>query len=222
MYKLEPHLHTCYSSSCGHLEAQAIAEGYAKAGYHGIVVTDHYSPYNWGKQGWSRRREEFSLDALWEGYYRVREAAAPYGITVYKGAEVRFDGSPNDYLVYNCPDELLGDPEAFFTMGLAAFHDLCVQAGALVIQAHPFRAPCEPADPRHLDGVEVRNMHPRHDSRNHLALALARENPHLLQLCGSDCHQSDDIAGGGILTDILPANEAELAALLRSGNFKIL
>ena len=222
MYKIETHLHTCYSSSCGKLDAETIVKGYAEAGYAGLVVVDHFSAYNFGKQGWSRNRAEFSPDSFWEGFYQVREAAKEFGITVYKGAEVRFDGSPNDYLVYNCPDAIYEDPDAVFSMGLAAFHALCARNGALLIQAHPFRLPCEPADPRHLDGVEIYNRHPRHDSQNHLAVAFAQENPHLLQLCGSDCHQTPDIALGGIITPTLPKDEAELVKYLRDGNFTLL
>lgn len=222
MYKIETHLHTCHCSSCGKLDAQTIAEGYARAGFHAITVTDHFSSYNWGKQNWPTDRESFSLDTFFEGFYLVQQAAKPYGIKVYKGAEVRFEGSPNDYLVYNCPDALLKDPAKVFSMGLEAFHNECLAAGGLVIQAHPFRGKCEPADPRYLDGVEVRNMHPRHDSRNDLALGFASTHPHLLHLCGSDCHMADDIAGGGILTEVLPENEAALAQLLRGGKYQML
>lgn len=222
MYKIETHLHTCYCSSCGKLDARIIAEGYAKAGFHAITVTDHFSSYNWGKQDWPADRRSFSLARFFEGFYQVQEAAKPYGIKVYKGAEVRFDGSPNDYLVYNCPDALLEDPEHVFSMGLAAFHEQCAKAGGLVIQAHPFRGKCQPAEAMHLDGVEVRNMHPRHDSHNDLALRFANKHPHLLHLSGSDCHMADDIAGGGILTEVLPEDEAALAQLLRSGKYQML
>ena len=44
MYKIETHLHTVYSSTCGHLDAEAIVNGDLKAGYHGVAVTDHF---NW-------------------------------------------------------------------------------------------------------------------------------------------------------------------------------
>ena len=214
-------MHTLYCSSCGKLDAYTIAKQYAEAGYSGITVTDHYIYNSWGKQWWPADPKVFKLDMFLEGYYRVREAAAAYGITVYKGAEIRFAGSPNDYLVYNCPQALLADPEGIFEMGLAVFHDRCVEAGALLVQAHPFRGQCTPAEPQNLDGVEVRNMHPRHDSRNDLALAFAQEHK-LLQLSGSDCHQFPDIARGGIMTEVLPANEAELVQLLRSGNYQMI
>ena len=43
MYKIETHLHTNHTSKCGWLDAAALAEGYAKAGYAAIAVTDHYN-----------------------------------------------------------------------------------------------------------------------------------------------------------------------------------
>lgn len=221
MYLIETHLHTQHASSCGKLDAEAIASGYAKAGYDAIFVTDHYSPYNFGKQQWSTSSAQFRLEQFLEGYYRVKEAARPYGITVFRGAEMRFTGCPNDYLMYNYCDEMLLDPQSIFDMGVAAFHRLCQSNGALLIQAHPYREVCTPADPTALDGVEIFNLHPRHDSQNHLAQAFANANPHLIQLSGSDCHQAPDIGLGGVYMDVLPKDEKEFADLLRQGAFRL-
>ena len=43
MYKIETHLHTTHTSKCGWLDAAALAEGYAQAGYAAVAVTDHYN-----------------------------------------------------------------------------------------------------------------------------------------------------------------------------------
>ena len=43
MYKIETHMHTKYSSKCGWLDAQTLAEGYKAAGYDAVIVTDHYN-----------------------------------------------------------------------------------------------------------------------------------------------------------------------------------
>ncbi len=219
MYKIETHLHTHHSSSCGWLEATEIARLYAEAGYAAIVVTDHFSRYNFGKQGWSTAPGE-AMDQYLAGYRLLREECEKLSIRVYRGAEVRFDGSPNDYLLYNYPLDLLHDPEAVFTAGPEAFSAVCRQCGALLIQAHPFRGPCTPEDPALLDGTEVCNMHPRQENRNYLAAAMARAHPHLIGLCGSDFHQLPDVGRGGILVKELPADEAALAALLRNRDFQ--
>ncbi len=40
MFRIETHLHTNHTSKCGWLDAGTLAEGYAKAGYAAIAVTD--------------------------------------------------------------------------------------------------------------------------------------------------------------------------------------
>lgn len=222
MYKIETHLHTGLCSSCGRLDTETILEGYAKAGYHAITVTDHFSRYNFDKQPWSTNRETWNPDLYLEGYHQLKDRAKDYGLKVYRGAEVRFDGSRNDYLLYNYPIEFLEDPESFFTMTLESFYPLSQKVGAVLVQAHPFREPCTPADIRYLDGVEVLNMHPRHDSQNHLAEEMARQDDRLIRLCGSDCHQLPDIGVGGILSETLPENEEALAQLLKSKKFLLM
>jgi len=51
-----------------------------------------------------------------------------------------------------------------------------------------------------IDGVEIYNGNPRHNSSNHLALEYARKNG-LKMLSGSDFHQVQDAARGGIIVD---------------------
>lgn len=220
MYKIEMHLHTIHSSPCGHVDADTIARLYAEAGYAGIAVTDHYFNYTCSQWSWNIPFSEF-FKKFTEGYELLREAAKPYGLKIYRGAEVRFNVSTDDYLLYHYPDELLQDPEAVFNMGLENFYPLCQQAGAVLVQAHPYRGKCTPADPRFLDGVEVYNLKARSDSAsNDLALGFAEENPQLLRLSGSDFHNPEDAGRGGIIAPYLPENDAQLAQLLRSGNFE--
>lgn len=222
MYKIELHLHTKYSSGCGQMSAKELIDGYLDAGYDAIVVTDHYNRDTYRMKNIDTTAPGDKLTPFLEGYRKMMEEAEGRGIRIYRGAELRFDGSFNDYLLYNYPDELLEDPEALFTMGLHEFIKLSRAAGALLIQAHPFRVMCDPAEPADLDGIEVRNMHPGHNSRNHLAQALADEHPHLLQTGGSDCHQESHLGRGGILSETLPKDEAELVTLLKSGKFEII
>ena len=222
MYKIETHLHTELCSSCGFLAPETIIAGYKEAGYSAICVTDHFSRYNFGKMGWPSNKDDWSVDRFLEGYRRVAALGEEAGITVYRGAEVRFDGSPNDYLLYNYPLSLLEDPEAVFTMGPVTFYQQCHEAGALLIQAHPNRETCTPGDLRYLDGMEVLNTHPRHENDNHKTLALIETAPHLIGLGGSDCHRLPDIAGGGIQADVLPKDDFGFVQLLRSKNFRLL
>lgn len=221
MYKIETHLHTNHVSSCGHLDAAALAEGYARAGYAAVAVTDHYNRDTFQYLHIDTARTHNVTEPFLEGFRRLRDACAGYGIRVYKGAELRFDESCNDYLLYDCPDELLADPEYVFHLGIAAFAPLAREAGALIVQAHPYRKKCTPAFACYLDGVEVLNLNPRHDSRNDRAEEYAALHG-LLRTGGSDCHRTEDIGRGGILSPVLPEDGGGLVRLLREGGFAII
>ncbi len=219
MFKIETHLHTLYASGCSKLREKEIVEGYLQAGYSGVVVTDHYNR----RTEWYPRHAANPLEEFLEGYYRVREAAAGTGLKVYRGAEIRFDENNNDYLLYNFPDALLADPDALFHMGLAKFYPLVREAGALLIQAHPFRDSCRPAcipaDPSLLDGLEFFNASPNHQNHHDLAAAYWERSPHLIGISGSDCHSIPEIGGSGILCHTLPETEQALAGLLKSKQY---
>lgn len=221
MYKIETHMHTKYSSSCGHQDEKELVQSYLAAGYAAVAVTDHYNRYNiLDKDG---PCEDFMKRFL-EGYYRVKEEGERQGLKVYKGAEIRFDGDDSDFLLYDFHDELLKDPYSFFPMGLEAFSKLYRADGALLIQAHPYRTGCRVADHRFLDGVEVLNMNPDHlhHNDNHKTLAYAQRWPELIRTSGSDCHQTHHLGRGGIVADWLPKDDHEFAQLLRSKNFELI
>lgn len=221
MYKIETHLHTVHSSSCGWLDAATLTEAYQAAGYAGIIVTDHFNrdTFNYLNVDLSGRTDK--VLSFLDGYNRMAEEGAKRGLRIYKGAELRFDECVNDYLLFGWPDELLADPEAVFRMGIAAFAPLARAAGAVIVQAHPYRWGCTPAIACYLDGVEVANRNPRHENHNGRAEEYARQFG-LLGLCGSDCHQPPDIGLGGILTEELPEDSNAMAALIRSGAFTLI
>lgn len=222
MYKIETHLHTNHVSSCGELDAVTLAEGYARAGYAALAVTEHYNRDTFRYLGVDTAAPGgLIMDAFLDGFRRMEAACARWGIRVYKGAELRFDECINDYLLYNYPDSLLEDPEEVFHLGIAAFAPRAREAGALLVQAHPYRGRCTPAFACYLDGVEVCNLHPNHESHNRWAEEYAARF-RLLRLGGSDCHGAGAIGLGGILTEELPADEAGLVRLIREGRYTII
>lgn len=221
MYKIETHLHTVYSSRCGHLDAQTLVSAYLERGYHGIVVTDHFSRVTCEFLNADLSRPTHAAELFLRSYHLLREEGLRRGMQIYKGAEFRFDGSDNDYLVIGYPDELLYDPDTTFKEGLPAFSRRCRETGALLIQAHPYRDGCTPADPQYLDGVEVHNRNPNREDRDAPALEFARKYG-LIQTSGSDCHRPNQIGNGGILCETLPQTDAELLTLLRSGEYTLI
>ena len=221
MFKIETHLHTNHTSKCGWLDAAALAEGYQKAGYAAVAVTDHYTRDTFEYLNIDTTCPGDVITPFLEGFRRMEAECAKRGLRVYKGAELRFDESSNDYLLYNYPNELLADPEEIFHLGIAAFAPLAREAGALLVQAHPYRKKCTPAIACYLDGVEVLNCNPRHESRNDRAEEYAALHG-LLRTGGSDCHRTEDIGLGGILAEELPEDAAGLARLIREGRYTVI
>lgn len=221
MYKIEPHLHTVHVSQCGHMEAADIVAAYREAGYSALIVTDHFNRTTFDYLGIDPAGDSDRIGAFLEGYRRVKAEGAKCGLRVFKGAELRFDESENDYLLYGWRDDLLSEPDVLFRMGIAAFAPIARAEGALLIQAHPYRAGCTPAIACYLDGVEVINTNPRHESYNARAREYADQFG-LIATSGSDCHRPEDVALGGIIVDKLPSDSMQMARMLRSRNYRLI
>lgn len=225
MYKIEPHLHTKHVSKCGWLYAEELAKRYHEAGYSGIAVTDHYNVDTWKYLGIDAQTIPDVVPQFLDGYEKLKAACEPYGIVVYRSAELRFYENDNDYLYYGFDPEILAQPHTIMDMGIAKFSQMARAQGGLLIQAHPFRAKCVPVAPMFLDGIEIFNASPRHlyHNNNDMALAMAEhEGPGFIRTAGSDCHRLEDIGRSGILSETLPQDTYELADLLRSGSYELI
>lgn len=223
MYKIETHLHTTHTSQCGCLEVERILELYKKNNYDAICVTDHYNMETWRYKQVDIYGKGNKLDAFLEGYHKMKEAAPKYGIEIILGAELRFFENKNDYLFYGFDPKLLENPLEIMEMGIVQFSKLARETGGFIVQAHPFRAngsDCVPVAPLFIDGVEVINNNPRHDSHNDWAMSLAKQYG-LAMTAGSDCHQEGDEGTAGLISPTLPRNSFEMAELLRSGNYSL-
>ncbi len=220
-FKIELHAHTPIISPCGKVPPEVQVARYHEAGYAAITVTDHYFPGIFRHNGIDRLPKEERFDAFLEGYRQVKAIAENLGMVAYYGAEMRFYESCNDFLLYGFSKELLSDPDEIWSMGIAAFSRLARDAGALLIQAHPFRTGSVPVAPCLLDGIEAVNRHDCHNNRNDRALELAHTYG-LLKTGGTDFHDPEDQCVGGIVSSWLPKDSMELAELIRSGDFEIL
>jgi len=195
-YKYEPHLHTSETSPCGKVKAEDAVRTYHNAGYTGIIVTDHYysgffdiHPF----KSWDKK-----IDLYLDGYNKAFAEGQKLDLDVHLGMEIRFNENANDYLVYGFGKEFLYQYKKLYDLGLKAFRELTADKGIIIIQAHPYRVAMVPAPPPLMDGVEIYNGNPRHNSSNHLAEQYARQN-NLKMLSGSDFHQPQDAARGGII-----------------------
>lgn len=219
-FLFEVHFHTAETSPCGQVPAAEGVRLYHEQGYSGIVTTDHLIDLVEGCPGevsWETAAERFLA-----GYRAARQAGEALGIAVYLGAEIRFpDDHDNDYLVYGLTEEFLREHEWIYEMDLKAFYSLARENGLAVVQAHPFRSWCRPADPAYLDGAEIYNGNPRHDSNNGKAEAWAEKNG-LWPTVGSDFHNLEDLALTAVAFEKMPQSTAEIAAALQAGKCRMI
>lgn len=213
MYLWETHAHTAGISPCGHVSPERMAQMYAEAGYTGVVLTNHLNPYIFGSH--ANDSWEQKLRWFFGGGERLQQAAGTK-LRVLCGAELRFYGADNDYLVYGMTEDWLRAHPDIFEWGVQKFYEMAEENGFLFMQAHPFRNNMTMVNPRYLHGIEAYNGNCRHDSRNDIAAAWAKKFS-LLTTAGSDFHEEEDAARGGILTERDIRTMEDFIAAVREG-----
>lgn len=216
--KIDLHVHSSEVSPCGHLTVEELLQLYPAKGYDGFVLTNHFSAYA------ARKAAEKGADfhkLFHETILKAQELGKEKDFLVLGGYEVRFNGSSNDYLVYGMNEEHCRHIDDIFAMTPQTFGAFAAEEGLLFYQAHPFRNDMTVTDPKNLFGIEVLNGHPRHDSRNDIALAWA-EKFGLRKIGGSDCHQTVDVGSSGIITDQKVENMTDLVKVLSQEQFTII
>ena len=219
MYLFETHLHTSEVSPCARVPAAEMVRLYQEAGYSGILVTDHlYQPIldSFGCADWHAAMDRYLL-----GYRLAKEAGEKAGLNVLLGAELLPDGGANEYLLFGLTEDFLYRNEGICQYDLVRIRNVCTEAGILIYQAHPYRPDMTRAVPGFLDGVEVYNACPRHDSRNELALAYAQNN-HLGMSSGSDAHRPEDVGRGGLRTKERIVSLEQFKNVLQSGEAELI
>jgi len=140
VYRYETHVHTMEASRCGMTPASLMVKHYAKLGFSGVFITDHFvTGYSRGNisADWKTR-----IDILCSGYYAAKEAGSHYGMEVffaweypYKGGDFLTIGLNEDFL-YRHPELNMFEKYGDF----AGYANLIHQHGGFIIQAHPFRS----------------------------------------------------------------------------------
>ncbi len=215
-YKIELHAHTRPCSDCGRLSPQELIDGLKREGFDAVVITNHYF-YDHG----AYRSTTSPMDTYLNAFRDCREYGEKMGIKVFLGAEYRFLESKNDYLVYGVDEKFLRDTFERSELTIESFYKEFHREDILIIEAHPFREDCgcSPVDPRFVDGYEIMNMQPGKLSKNVIAAKYARENGVSLVTIGADLHHARQLGLCSLRAKILPQNEKELVALLRSGDY---
>ena len=222
-YKYELHSHTNECDRGAKLSAAELVHLYKEAGYDGMVITDHYIErfYTiWFPEDVKGLTHQQQVKRWLRGYYAAKDAGDQIGFTVLPGAEVRFDGHPNDYLIYGLHEDY------FYTVPrlneLKNVNELLslLPPDVCVVQAHPFRDGMEVANPAGLFGLEVFNGGTE-KFRNDMAKQFALHYG-MPMTSGSDIHGMNRLGKGGIETNVRIQTPEDLIAVLRSGKYTLI
>lgn len=217
-YVYEAHFHTSDVSSCAHIAAEVAVELYKNAGYSGVVVTDHFSSDCFTNKYPGNTWKE-KIDYFLTGYRNAKKGETS-SFSVMLGIELRFPENDNDYLVYGVDEQFLYEHEEIIKMTAKQFKKLAEQNQITVIQAHPFRINSNITNPRYIDGIEIYNGNKRHDSSNNMAELWAKKHG-FITTSGSDFHEYEDLARGGMISDKFIKDVKEFRSELLSGGFEL-
>lgn len=218
MYKYDIHVHTMETSRCGYVKAHEFVAKYKALGYDGLCITDHlhdlYISLLDCHDDWQQCVTRFMY-----GYNEAKKAGDALGMDILFGVELRFPENESDYLIYGVDEAWLRANPYVCRMDHEAFFKKFGRS-VLIIHAHPYRY-CDEVFYDCVHGLEIANCNPRHDSRNPLALQLAREHPALLRLCSSDAHRPGDEGRAAVLFEERVRDSYALKAAIESRRFRL-
>ena len=227
-YKTELHCHSSLVSACGKISPAEIIEKYVAAGDTSLVLTEHLNSktfksdkYTGDPDSWKEK-----IDYFFAGYETLKKEAAGR-LHILLGAELRIHHSEklyygvSDFLCYGLTKEFLYENSDILDLCFKDFSKRIRGAGILLYQAHPFRNYMCVMPPSLLDGIEVYNCNPAHDSRNDVA-DLWADRFGLPKISGSDIHRARYLAAGGIVTESPITTNEELLTVLRNGNYSLI
>lgn len=216
MIKFEMHAHCAGASLCALCDIKTLIDEYKKAGYGGIVLTNHYDVYNFYNTlpaGTFIQKNDY--------YFSLYEQAKEYGakqcIKVFWGAEIR-SGYGIEYILIGLDKKLFYNrSKPLFSYSQKMLFDLAETEGAFMYQTHPFRENVVCVKPNLMHGVEAFNGHFHHDNNNEKALQFANEN-NLIKMSGTDYHEKDQPITSCMYIPEEINDEKALAKYLLQGN----
>ena len=211
-YKFELHAHSHPASGCSDLSPAELVERCKNAGADGLVLTNH--AVWWMKE---TPKEEWCTQYL-KDYLETKEAGEKLRLSVVLGFEVRFTDTDNDYLLFGLDENDI--PAVYDWMDKTAkeFYNRFHSEDVLLIQAHPNRNNMVEMGRDCVDGYEVFNLHPGHNSRVAFAARLHAQNGGIV-IGGTDFHHRGH--EGSLFTCFaeLPQDGKDLVRLLKSGDY---
>lgn len=206
-YKIELHAHTSPVSGCSSIKPERMVEIIKEIGCDAVVITNHCA---------TGRDDEF-VDRYLNDYHLTKAAGDKCGVKVILGMELYASG--NDNLIYGVDEEFV---RTVVTMPEASYREVYTKFKTdknFFAHAHPFRSPWRDLEDDCLDGIEVFNLHPGHNSKVGLAAKYVKLHNINRAICGSDLHDEPNQGMALLRTKTLPEDSFELAEILNSGDY---
>lgn len=205
-YRIELHAHTSPASGCSSVKPERMAQVHKEMGYDAVVITNHCSAES---EGW--------IETYLDNYNRTKAEGDKLGVTVILGME--YNAGDQDYLVYGIDEDFVKKSMTRKATPYADFYKEMKNEHNVFLCAHPFRKPWRDLGDEYLDGIEVFNMHPGHNSRVSIAARYAKLHNMPIITCGSDFHDEPNNGMICMRTKTLPKDSYELADILKSRDY---
>lgn len=220
MYLYETHCHCSRCSLCARSSPQELVLAYHRAGYAGMVLTDHFI---FGNTAVDRGLPwEAQMQCYYDAFLEAKQLGDELDFDVIFGIEHAY-GDGKEVLIYGIGlDFLLVNPD-IPSLSLDELVQRVHEAGGLVIQAHPYRDRyyvnmAVPPRSDIVDGIEIYNSGNR-PGEDRKAFQLAQTGSYILT-SGGDVHFAEDpkLGQAGILLPHRVRNHWEFAAALKKSN----
>ena len=161
------------------------------------------------------------MDYVFTGFDFAKEYGESLGLNILLGVEITLHQTDSDYLVYGIDKDFLYNNEKIYEYSLPELYDLCHRKDYILVQAHPFRDNIELAPLEYIDGIEIFNGCHDEVSRNEKAEEYGMSTNKILT-SGSDFHNLEDLARGGIVTTEEIKDINQLVEVLKNKEFKVI
>lgn len=187
MYKYETHCHTSPVSKCGKASVEDTVCFYKKLGYDGIFITNHFLDGNINPEARALSYCD-QIDYYFSDYEEAVRIGSEAGIKVFPGVELSYKGT--DFLIYGLDKDWYKTHPEILDMKKTEELPFLMDAGAFVIQAHPYRE-AHYIDhirlyPGSVHGVEIINSNQAWESNEMAELYAVKYG--FLKTAGSDNH----------------------------------
>ena len=206
-YLYETHLHTYPVSKCAKASVRENLEAYQAFGYDGVFITNHFLDGNINIDR-SLPYEE-RIHFYFSDYEEAVQIGKELGMDVFFGVEMTYRGT--DFLVYGLDKEWFLAHSEIEEMKYSDRLTYLAEAGALIIQAHPFREAAYIDHirlfPRHVRGVETYNAC-RTPLENDMAELYAKQYQ-LPAFSGTDNHNAGKQQRLGGMKSVTPLKDEQ-------------